>query len=639
MKRLALLFAGGALWLVFMAVPAFADGGPHSVPNNSGTGGPGLAGDCAGCHRAHTGQAADLLKSSMPGLCLSCHNGTGATANVVDGVQYVPVGNAGAHTSTILGALRGGGFSYALLDTAGADRLSYNSRGGQVLTFGTSPAPGAGTMTLTWAPFGTFGGGALSFSATASATAVQGLADTLFGVSSTYSGSTSLAYMTGLPAGGSNVVVTKSGTNFTFAPHNALRLATMPLPSITANGSGASATMTNGISIGNSGHVGVLASGAAVTSTHEGAGTVWGNGPQGQGNAGSTGVTLECTNCHNPHGNGQYRILNTLPGEDWSGLAGVAQWTAPTNDVEVIDGPALTGSQVHNYTVLPTTNNSGLAADVIGTYTDGDYWRYKYDPSGAANFTNFYLLKDPMSSGWNGQTPTNAAAIESVPNTTLSAALAATGSSASSACVASTSNMPTHLPASEPQPLWLVKIDTEILSVSVATTGTPPAACSSATSWLKLTRAQYGTTAAAHSSGAAVTVVGTGPAQDNADVPLYNNLGRMTAWCISCHTRYNGWAQNGTSSLNAQTPIDAIYGFKHGTTSTGCEQCHVNHGTNAVMSGVTLGVTFPGSATVEDSALLKVNNRGTCQLCHDPTGTVPAGTTVGTVPANPVPGP
>src|SRR6185369_5285420 len=152
---------------------------------------------------------------------------------------------------------------------------------------------------------------------------------------------------------------------------------------------------------------------------------------QGQGNAGATGVTLECTNCHNPHGNGQYRILNTEPGEDWTGAAGVAQWTAPTNEVEVIDGPALTTGQTHNYTVQP----GYLTSDVTGSATDGDYFRYKWDPSGATNFTNFYLLKDPMNSGWNGQTPTNEAAIASIPDTTLGAALS---SSSTSATVAST---------------------------------------------------------------------------------------------------------------------------------------------------------------------------------------------------------
>ncbi|MBI3750103.1 MAG: hypothetical protein HY263_00330, partial [Chloroflexi bacterium] len=553
----------------------------------------------------------------QPALCLSCHNGTGATADVVDGVQFVPSTWTGTPTSdTVLGALRGGGFSYALLNSGAPDRLSYSSRGSQTLTFGA--APGHFAMTLTWAAFGTFGGGSMTFWSDDTAATVQAAATTLFGFDPAYRTSTGLQYMSGLPAGNANVVVTATATagppavyTFTFAPHNGLRLDPMPLPSVT-NGSGTSAVMTNGISIGEASRVGVLSSGTAVTSTHLGTGTVWGNGPQGQGNAGATGVTLECTNCHNPHGNGQYRILNTLPGEDWaSGTGGVASWTDPTNDVEVIDGAALTGSQVHNYTVKP----GYLATDVTGLATAGDYFRYKWDPTGATNFTNFYLLKDPMNSGWNGQTPTNEAAIASIPDTTLGAALSATGTSAT---VASTAGMPTHTPTTEPQPLFLVKIDSEIITANV-TDGTH----------LKLSRGAYGTTAVSHTSGTAVSIVRSDSSDPNAY--LYNNTGRMTAWCIACHTRYNGWAQNGTSSLNAQTPSDAIFGFKHGTTSTGCEQCHVNHGTNAVMSGITLGVDFPDGSN-EDSALLKVNNRGTCQLCHDPTGTVLAGNKEGTVP-------
>ena len=43
---------------------------------------------------------------------------------------------------------------------------------------------------------------------------------------------------------------------------------------------------------------------------------------------------------------------------------------------------------------------------------------------------------------------------------------------------------------------------------------------------------------------------------------------------------------------------------------------------------------YPGGAAapVGDSRLLKVDNRGTCQLCHDPTGTITAGTQVGPTP-------
>ena len=44
--------------------------------------------------------------------------------------------------------------------------------------------------------------------------------------------------------------------------------------------------------------------------------------------------------------------------------------------------------------------------------------------------------------------------------------------------------------------------------------------------------------------------------------------------------------------------------------------------------------TYPGGATapVGDSRLLKLDNRGTCQACHDPTGTITAGQQVGPTP-------
>lgn len=611
MRRLALLATGGALWLFLFVVPVFADGGPHVLTNNNGTAG--LAGDCAACHRAHTAQAANLLKEEMPGLCLSCHNGTGATVDVVDGFQYVP-DTDGTPTAGVLGALRGGGFSYALIGDPA--RLNYASRGSISVSFDNPPA--AGSITLDWPAFAGFAGGSLTFNATDSAATVQASANTLFGTSTAYSASTASGNMTGLPTGNANIVVTKSATTgaFSFAPHNAFRLVgssatqrSIPLPSVTNDTTGENAAVVNGISIGGDGHVGVLAAAnkQPTTSNHmAGLGTVWGNGAQGLGTAGATGVVLDCAECHNPHGNGQYRILQTEPGEGWTngavlasttlaaattnltnpitvasatgfpagdfyilvdsekmfvtagqgttswtvtrGAAGTtaashlvnatvqaitSDWTAPTTDVRVTDIGST--ASVKNYTVLP-----GLQASDVLAYneaTQGDYWRYKYDPSGVANFTNFYLKIDPMHSGW------------------------------------------------------------------------------------------VGTGATAYSS-------------------LTNATGAMTAWCVQCHTRYNGHSAQGTSSLNAQTPVDATFMFKHGTTRLGCMQCHVSHGSNRVMDPGTASadVAWPGEGFVpgtgnDDSRLLKVDNRGTCQLCHDPTETVPAGTTVGTVPGAITPGP
>ncbi len=403
MRRLALLATGGALWLFLLAVPVFADGGPHVLTNNNGTAG--LAGDCAACHRAHTAQAADLLKEELPGLCLSCHNGTGATADVVDGFQYVP-DTDGTPTTTVLGALRGGGFSYALIDSGNASRI-----------FSDFP-------------------------------------------------------------------------------------------------------------IVNRGKVPVLATAAAqpVTSTHQGSGTVWGNGAVDSG-AGPTGVVLDCAKCHNPHGNGQYRVLQREPGETWSAPFEVSR----PNGVEVTDVANPTNA-VRNYTVLP----GNLASDVVTavyTATQGDYWR-RYVPDWRTS-----AVRDPMQTGWNGSSPTTAA----------------------------------------------------------ANGGSPPSAFT----------------------------------------------GLMTAWCLQCHTRYTGLPDllSGLPSALAPTDDD-LFTYRHDTANVGCEQCHVSHGSNAVMEPGTASadVTWPGAATTPgtgsaDSRLLKVDNRGTCQMCHDPTGTVSGGTYSGPLPS------
>jgi predicted CXXCH cytochrome family protein len=167
-RRLALLLAGGALWILLAATPVFADGGPHTMNLNNGS--QGLAGDCAACHRAHQSTATDLLKSSQPGLCLSCHNGLGATADVVDGVQYTPTGGSTYQQTTVLGALRGGGFSYALLNTAAPDRLSYASRGG--ISVALSAVPTGGSITLTFPAFTGFAGGAITITGNENASLV-----------------------------------------------------------------------------------------------------------------------------------------------------------------------------------------------------------------------------------------------------------------------------------------------------------------------------------------------------------------------------------------------------------------------------------------------------------------------------------
>ena len=533
MKRFALLVAAGVLWLFVAALPAFADGGPHVMTVNNGTSG--INGDCASCHRAHTAQAADLLTADMPALCTNCHNGSKATTDVVDGVQFTPTGTAGSYQgTTTVGALRGGGFSSALMGAPA--RLSIGGSQTVVIT----GAPTGGSFTLTFKGQTT---SALAYNATAAQVQAALVALSTVGSSSVYSGS-GAGNMTGTQT--NNITVALSGTTYTLTMQNALRLASQPVVTAASSLTGGTpvitVTDTTQAGVREAGYIGVLANGTATTSTHSGTGTVWGNGAVNSG-AGVAGVTLDCAKCHNPHGNGQYRILQTLPGEDW---AASAPTYAPTNaggvEVAEVTPATLTGLQVRNYTVNPST--SGLTTGIVGTPTQGDYWQYKWDPTGTTNFTNFYLASADMTKGWNGVTPVNKAS--------------------------------------------------------------------------------------------------------NGNVAPANSTGLMTAWCIQCHTRYNGFSTTLVGGVSNQTPggnqasslvansADTTFMFKHGTTRIGCEQCHVSHGSNAVMdTNGSLSLTWPGGAVPRgaDGNLLKVANRGTCNLCHDPTGTVTPGTTVGTIPA------
>lgn len=96
--RFAALFLFIPVTGFFWINPALANGGPHG-------GFTATTDACAGCHRSHSAQTAQLLTTSEPGLCLSCHDGSGANTNVIDGTYF----GAG---------LRGGGFSNALMDVA-----------------------------------------------------------------------------------------------------------------------------------------------------------------------------------------------------------------------------------------------------------------------------------------------------------------------------------------------------------------------------------------------------------------------------------------------------------------------------------------------------------------------------------------
>jgi predicted CXXCH cytochrome family protein len=95
----------------------------------------------------------------------------------------------------------------------------------------------------------------------------------------------------------------------------------------------------------------------------------------------------------------------------------------------------------------------------------------------------------------------------------------------------------------------------------------------------------------------------------------------LSSWCASCHTRVH--------STSTAASGDAVYNRRHSTGGSNvgnsmaggtpaCLTCHVAHGTRAAMGANSSSVPKPGSTTsMLDSSLLRVDNRGVCQSCHN----------------------
>ncbi len=256
-------------------------------------------------------------------------------------------------------------------------------------------------------------------------------------------------------------------------------------------------------------------------------GIAWGNGQNSSDGPGPT-VELSCVSCHNPHGNGQYRILNPIPNP--AALSGVlAPVGAPGALItdSPVDNPDPAESDVKNYTVIQT---KGTPSDI----------------------TTYLLYADDVLAAGHGPT---------------------TGD-----------YFHRYVP-------WNATLSSAAIRSYDAPNGRP-------------------------------TSFGT----------------QMNAWCAACHTRYPA-DDPILPREDASGVEDPIFRYQHQTrpVSDGavCLTCHVSHGSNAVMSG-TYSATMPfpdGSpkflpsttTIVPDSRLLKFNNRGTCQACHDPTGTIADG--------------
>jgi hypothetical protein len=165
--------------------------------------------------------------------------------------------------------------------------------------------------------------------------------------------------------------------------------------------------------------IGVAASAQPVLSKHSVDGslqTVWGNGSAGTG-AGFAGFKLECTSCHDPHGNGNYRILRQLPAAEGGATDRAGDINIPDETPKVYtttnylaNGPgAISGwcSQCHTRYFAPTASaKTALAGDSIFAYrhTTSAPWAPSCVKCHAAHGSNATATGYAATAPWPGGT-------------------------------------------------------------------------------------------------------------------------------------------------------------------------------------------------------------------------------------------
>jgi predicted CXXCH cytochrome family protein len=328
--------------------------------------------------------------------------------------------------------------------------------------------------------------------------------------------------------------------------------------------------------------------GTGLTATN----IVWGNGGISSSVYGPTlAAPMECTSCHNPHGNGNYRILDTLP------APGAAAATSPA----VVIG-SLVSPSTRNTAVVPNT--------YTGTWTAVTGMAVKDSPYVAGRQKNYTVIaKAPVVDYTAAQPiPVSAAPLSSY----LLYTDQLTGATLSNPLTGDYLKKFLTYNANEESLGTVAVPSTTITNFYDGPNGSPN---------------QGGfTTTGGRYTDFPENAPGSASAGKN-----YEGFGyQMTLWCTQCHTRYLGW-----NSSRSTTSGDATYMFRHSTSKYRvCSTCHVSHGSNAIMNvdpaagGVASanlpfpdGVVHNKSLTSGDSRLLKLNNRGICLECHDPTGT------------------
>jgi predicted CXXCH cytochrome family protein len=559
---------------------------------------------CAGCHRAHTAQGPFLINAEdETALCLSCHGDavTGATTDVMTGIQYALAGRSG---STQLGALRGGGFDQARIDSDNASRVAY-LRSATDVSFRTK-VPVTAATDVTSAHLEMTENGILN---------------------------PGVVWGNGASGTGDGAALLELSCASCHNPHgNGQYRILNPIPEANATGfdDAVAVTVSTTDAVADlinttTGHD--LQVGDLVTLT----------GLTGLAGGDYTVVAIP---------NGISFKVGTLVGGlvvtdvTASGAGGSLVKTSRP----VTDAPLPAVGDARNYTVIQVKGTQG---------TDASYLLYASQVATAAGAGSFngiagdysvaggdYLHRtvpwDPDINNACDPTvfvsPTPAACVtpddapNGQPGTVTSGALA--GEIAFN----------TQITA------WCTGCHTRYYADQNPNPGGEPGSSPAVSRNISSTTASNDriTTSASHGFvvGDVVLIAGITSTPDLNGSRTVITVPTSTTFTVGVDITADGGAggtvirtsdPQSASSWWFPAPGEDIYKYQHRTVpNRACTTCHVSHGSNAQMTGpFSSTVTYPDGTTVSDSSrLLKIDNRGTCQACHDPTETTDAGSSV-----------
>jgi len=338
----------------------------------------------------------------------------------------------------------------------------------------------------------------------------------------------------------------------------------------------------------------VIAVGAqtATTSAHtvnaSNALVAWGGGAPGSGvgTSLSGANALECTSCHDPHGNGNYRILRPVPVGAPTGTAAVtisdsATKVYTTTNYWLVDDP--NSATVNGPTGTP---NTSAFLGSISSWCATCHSRI-LSPSGG-----YAEALVSVNSGATSYTATftggsaNFAVTSSMPTVNVGDTVAFTGITA------------TNAPAANLVPGFATNVLYRVFSISgtTITVGNP-----AGTSALKPTTGYNGT---------ATFVLGSQTTADGNFMFRHRSDNGTISLQTGVTTRGVPFNADGTPNMN-------ILGFNN----PNCLTCHVAHGSNVTMGGdgnTSFSSTVKNpDGSAGDSYLLRVANRGICRMCHN----------------------